>query len=283
MTPSASARDLAIAARTIAALVLVQSACSLFVAVPDTSSNYGTLDGGLDAGRVADAADARAPLDFCVGGGPALFCANFEEPQPFARWDAVTLEVGQEPSLDKAIFQSPSTSLLARIEASVTSTCIYSRVTKGIDGSFSRARVALDVRAEGPESFPGALVVVQNIGREGEGGCSVLTGLAWMGDHYVLDVLEQVGAANQPPPTFTHDRRGRVVPRTWQRLEIDVDYAARTLRIDDGSGGGVPSPELMMDCPYAPGRATLNVGFHCSAPAASGREIRFDDVVFDPQ
>lgn len=275
----------------VGALALVATAvavgCTLLVPIPDSLTTPPDVDAApgspTDGGAISDATlvDGESGSSACTGGS-AVFCDDFDHGAPFARWDRVIEGTGFGAVVDPAMSSSPPGSLLAHIDQSVSDDCAYARPEKTVAGSFSRMRLSFSFRAEGPESLADETVATMDI-TSNDGSCSILASLQWTGANYQLRFFEQITKNGQPATTQIDDTSVRLQKQTWEHLDVNVDYVARTLRLLDAAGNETLSIPLQLACPYAPAPATVTIGFHCSPAKTITRQMRADDVVFDPR
>jgi hypothetical protein len=239
-------------------------------------------DGGAgDArsdGNASTNADAWAP---CGIPSTTAFCDDFDEGVPLGKWDTVISGAGFGATLDTTLASSRPNSLLARIDKSVSSSCTYARVEKVIDGRFTHWRLAFTVRAEGPETLTTAAIAAVNIAPD-QGSCTFVEILLnWTGTDYALALGEQAPSGGSTTEK-THTTNVRIPKGTWQRLDVEVDYVSKEIRVRDGAGVESFHGALDFSC-AGPGPASLLVGFHCAAAEPITQEVRVDDVAFQAQ
>jgi hypothetical protein len=217
----------------------------------------------------------------CLGGS-SVFCDDFDQDTTFLRWNGILQGPGRSVVVDQRIASSPPGSLLARIESSVTDDCAYARPVKTIAGAFTRARLSMSFRAEGPESLQRDAVAAV-IFDVPTGVCATFALVNWLGSNYELTIIEQTSEqGNKNERDVSHDTTIRFQKQTWEHLEVSVDYLKKEAAVIDQTGRTVATIPLQLACPYVPAPATAAVGFHCSSHQAITREMRADDVVFDP-
>jgi hypothetical protein len=266
--------------------------CSLFVTVPNLSD--GPIAG--PDGSTAPTGDAATPVSgdagggasdagdggLCTGLGTDLFCDGFDGTPPFGRWDQLVVGPGRTVVTD-TLFNPPSSpnALFATIDGTVTDDCAYARVEKQIQAKFNRVRLSFSFRIEGPPpSLVNEAIARQSIDGDASDGCQMLTNLSWNGASYDLVFSEQV--VNGTQVTSMDHPAGTVPPQAWQRLTIDVTYGGKLITVHDGDGRERLREALNTTCPYYPNPATAALGFHCSQRKSATRQVRIDDVVFDP-
>jgi hypothetical protein len=267
-------------------------ACSLFVTIPDslTEPSGGTTEAGPSTGDAASSGDATpqegggeggAAAFACPPGGSALFCDDFDHGAPLTTWDRVVQGTGFGASVDTGLFETSPGSLLAHIDSTVTDNCAYGRVEKEIAGAFTRVRLAVDLRAEGPEEVKEESLATIGVSQANKDvACAVLVDFPWDGSAYTLLFHEQVLRSGNVDDT-THETPVRIPPKTWQRVDLEIDYGTQKLVLRDGSGATVYQDALGRACPASPGAADVDVGFHCSQVASFNRRMHADNVVFD--
>jgi hypothetical protein len=250
--------------------------CSFLITVPDLSDGKGHPDAAVDHQNpsAVDAGDAG----LCDGLPHSAFCDDFDHAPLSDVWDRHYGDVGA----DTSFAESPPKSFFAKIPASETSGCFYAQAEKDVVGSFTGTRLTFSFRAGGEASLSNESIAVQRLGVEGgDGACVMIVGLEWNGSDYNLTLSEQVLHGSIVDNEF-HSARS-VPANTWQRITVDVDYTANKVTVVEPSGLQRLDEPLKLNCAYFPNQAGVTVGFSCSSKKTSDREIRIDDVVFEPR
>ena len=275
--------------QALACAAFALPSCSLFVTIPAslTEPPAGAGEAGPSTGDAASpAADATSAAGdagpfACAPTGSARFCDDFDHGAPFATWDRTIQGPGYGASVDTAIVETAPGALLGHVDSTVTNDCAYGRVEKEIAGAFTRVRLAVSLRAEGPEEIQDEALATLGVSQPGKDiGCVALVVVHWDGAAYTLQLYEQTLRGSNVDNQI-HDVPIRMPPKTWQRVDVELDYAGRTIVLRDGAGATVHEDALKLACAASPGAADVTVGLHCSHVAAYTRRMRADDVVFD--
>jgi hypothetical protein len=262
------------------------------VTIPDSLTEpHGAGEAGPVAGDAAASAEAAAPEGGGGGGGvfacaplgTATFCDDFDHGPPLATWNTIVQGAGYGASVVSDVVDTPPGALFAHVDSTVTDDCAYGRVEKEIPGAFHRVRLAVSVRADGPSSLGNEAIATFGVSQADRGlGCQTLVEFQWTGASYALELSEQT-SQNSKINDQHHETPILIPAGTFQRVDIEMDYTAKTLIARDTGGVVIYQDTLRLDCTAAPGAADVDVGFHCSQASTLNRQMHADNVVFDAE
>jgi hypothetical protein len=253
-------------------------ACSL-TTIPDLTSGAGVADGGGGAeGGGGDGGEGGATTSFCASlGRQATLCDDFDgDPDLTKRWSTARSFDGTfGVSLDTSVAFSKPRSLLSRVEPTAPD-CAYATLQKDIAGAFSGSTLSYRVRFASAADLPGK----STFSSQSFGTTSALCQVFITASKTTLSVAEQIIHEDGGREESDYDVTPALALGAWTRVVVDYDVPKKkiTVTLDD------LAPRVFdttLVCPYAPGRASAQVGLFCEPNGPVPRRASFDDVVLD--
>lgn len=264
---------------------LVACGCSLLVATDGltTSSSTAdagpvTTDGGADASRneggpdAAPDGDSGPPPPFCASRSPQpTFCADFDT----GTLSPPTFEVAGAPTLDTALFTSPSRSLACVIESGATER--YCSVSHDFGTTPSSVAVAFQARLDELDPSRGVEMATFRMEKVGGGSCNV--GAAVRDGQWVFDQYCENGGGAALLNKTTQSTIVAAVAG-WNSVSFTVSFVApRVLSMTiDGKRAidGIP-----LDPAMVAGRGAIKIGLVYVQVAAGRARAHIDDLTVD--
>ncbi|HSO31338.1 MAG TPA: hypothetical protein VLT33_02445 [Labilithrix sp.] len=235
-----------------------------------------TPDGG-DGGTVDASRDSAADAaTFCKSlGASAMFCDDFDDEGPFARWTETILRAGGTVARDRAASRSAPSSLLTVAPGSTDHGSALLRFAS--PAVVRRFRVAYDVRIDARDTE---------------------TAYAEVGyvrfDPYATFYFRVYGDPTKPAtfaaeaylpdggiPAHNLDLAGAPTLVDWTHVDVDVDLRAAphvTVTVD-----GVLAGDTALEASlYKPAVAVATAGIgYTGAPSSGAWKLRYDNVTID--
>jgi hypothetical protein len=245
-------------------------ACSLLVDHGDLVGPNGgnDLDGNapvIDGPQAADVSSAgeAAVSDGALASCAATFCENFDAPGFDARWNEPGYDIkGGTIELSEVDAISKPKSLVSRVPPGGQA-CGGASVAKIFIGSSNAVKTTFDLWRDGDDGTYVMLALGDQSGR-----CDTFINSdqgRWSVYFYDQNGAERYERANLALPLI----------KTWTRVEIEADFAAKQARI---AHGGNSTTVPLGTCGITRGDGLVQLGFSCEATSSQPREVRFDDL-----